>query len=61
MNSTGIQWTSNPGSPEDNEFGGWLVCDWWHSYPQLFWTNSFFDATYPSTCSEVNLLPVYLK
>jgi hypothetical protein len=36
INSTGLQWNSYPGSSFGNEFGGWLVCDWWHGVPQLF-------------------------
>lgn len=32
INATGFQWTSAPGKngTESDEFGGWLVCDWWH-------------------------------
>jgi hypothetical protein len=30
INSTGLQWNSNPGQPAIDEFGGWIMCDWWH-------------------------------
>jgi hypothetical protein len=37
MNSSGLQLSTAPGSPANyNQFGGWLVCDWWHGVPQLF-------------------------
>lgn len=37
MNNSGLQWNSSPSGPAgSNEFGGWLVCDWWHGVPQLF-------------------------
>ena len=30
LNSTGLQWNSSPGENADfDQFGGWLVCDWW--------------------------------
>jgi hypothetical protein len=48
INSTGLQWTGD-------EFGGWLACDWWHGYPQLFWIVSYGQPTFPSSCSKVNL------
>ncbi|KAK8200329.1 hypothetical protein HDK77DRAFT_225434 [Phyllosticta capitalensis] len=39
------------------QFSGWMVCDWWHNVPQLFWLMSVpgaFDI--PSSCAEVQLL-----
>jgi hypothetical protein len=37
MNSSGLQFDTNPGGQAaSNQFGGWLVCDWWHGVPQLF-------------------------
>ena len=37
INSTGFQWTSHAGKngTESDEFGGWLVCDWWHGGKRL--------------------------
>ncbi|KAL4943137.1 hypothetical protein BDV06DRAFT_190732 [Aspergillus oleicola] len=49
-NSTGLQWSA------ENGFGGWLVCDWWHNAPQLFYTYRYYTPEYPSSCSEVKLL-----
>ena len=37
FNSTGLQLNTAPTGPAGtNQFGGWLVCDWWHGVPQLF-------------------------
>lgn len=37
INSTGLQWAQYPNAAAGNNgFHGWLVCDWWHSVPQLF-------------------------
>jgi len=37
MNSSGLQLNTYPTGPAgSNQFGGWLVCDWWHGVPQLF-------------------------
>lgn len=65
INETGLQWTSNTaqaGAYAD-AFGGWLVCDWWHGVPQLFFRISYY-ARYgfeiPSSCADVYLEPVYL-
>ncbi|CZT18153.1 uncharacterized protein RCC_03993 [Ramularia collo-cygni] len=62
MNDTGLQWTSNvqaPGSPNDM-FGGWLVCDWWHGDPQLFFRISYYSTPAPGSCADVYLKPVYI-
>ncbi|KAN0086351.1 hypothetical protein V8E54_000039 [Elaphomyces granulatus] len=46
--STGLKWI-------DAEFGGWLVCDWWHGAAQLFWIVSNAATTFPCSCSKVTL------
>ncbi|KAJ5360146.1 hypothetical protein N7517_009337 [Penicillium concentricum] len=46
---------------EQNGFGGWLVCDWFHNAPQLFYLNRFYEATIPSSCSKVQLKAEYIK
>ncbi|KKK18533.1 hypothetical protein P175DRAFT_0502430 [Aspergillus ochraceoroseus IBT 24754] len=51
FNSTGLQWSEQFG------FGGWLVCDWYHNAPQLFYVYRYEVAHYPASCSEVNVLP----
>ncbi|KAJ5099374.1 hypothetical protein N7532_006375 [Penicillium argentinense] len=43
---------------EQNGFGGWLACDWYHGVPQLFYLNRFYNATIPSNCDKVDLKPV---
>lgn len=45
---------------EKNGFGGWLVCDWVHNAPQLFYLYEPMKADVPSSCSEVELQAVYL-
>lgn len=35
-----------------------VVCDWWHGLPQLFWTYFYPPSVFPSTCAQVDLLPV---
>ncbi|OJJ46573.1 hypothetical protein ASPZODRAFT_132641 [Penicilliopsis zonata CBS 506.65] len=54
LNDTGVQWSEADG------FGGWLVCDWWHGAPQLFWLYRFISPTLPSSCSTVDLVPEYI-
>ncbi|KAF2085766.1 hypothetical protein K490DRAFT_67362 [Saccharata proteae CBS 121410] len=42
------------------EFGGWMVCDWWHGDVQLFWRNKFEASgslAVPQSCAEVFLVP----
>ncbi|KAJ5958865.1 uncharacterized protein N7479_006015 [Penicillium vulpinum] len=46
---------------EANGFGGWLVCDWIHNAPQLFYLNRYYDAIIPSSCSKVQLKTEYIK
>jgi len=38
INGTGFQWTSATGKNGtlSDEFGGWLVCDWWHGGKKSF-------------------------
>ncbi|KAL3462717.1 hypothetical protein BJX64DRAFT_138001 [Aspergillus heterothallicus] len=50
VNGTGLQWS------EQNGFGGWLVCDWYHNAPQLFYIYRYYTAQYPASCSRVKLL-----
>ncbi|CAG8217824.1 unnamed protein product [Penicillium salamii] len=50
-----FQWSEASG------FGGWLVCDWYHNAPQLFYLNRFYNATIPSSCSKVQLKADYIK
>ncbi|KAF1990427.1 hypothetical protein K402DRAFT_417864 [Aulographum hederae CBS 113979] len=38
---------------------GWLVCDWWHGVPQLFWRNMGYDIDRypaPAGCADVTLV-----
>ncbi|KAJ5804860.1 hypothetical protein N7474_010747 [Penicillium riverlandense] len=42
---------------KDQEFGGWLACDWYHGVPQLFFLAKEYKAHIPSTCSKVQLKP----
>jgi len=49
---------------DSEEFGGWLVCEWWHAVnaPQLFQLITGFDTDpddIPSTCSRALLIPEY--
>ena len=37
---------------------GWLVCDWWHVVPQLFWSYYFTGFELPRSCARVELHPV---
>ncbi|KAJ5176597.1 uncharacterized protein N7482_002474 [Penicillium canariense] len=47
-------WSANDG------FGGWLVCEWFHNAPQLFYLYRYYEATIPSSCSKAQLKPVYI-
>lgn len=62
FNETGLQWTSSPtgiGGASD-EFGGWLVCDWWHGTVQLFFRIAYYGVeSTPSSCADVYLIPEY--
>ncbi|KAJ5463172.1 hypothetical protein N7475_008116 [Penicillium sp. IBT 31633x] len=46
---------------EDNGFGGWLICDWFHNAPQLFYLYRYYEPKIPSTCSKVQLKAEYIK
>jgi len=51
------------GTGEGEEWGGWLVCDWWHNAPQLFWRYSYYtpeDYPAPSSCADVDLVQVLI-
>lgn len=49
-NESGLQWE------QAESFGGWLVCDWWHGLPQLFWKVNYKRYDYSvGTCAEVQL------
>ncbi|KAI7284826.1 hypothetical protein KC345_g2104 [Hortaea werneckii] len=63
INDTGLQWSSSPGTtlPSVNSFGGWLVCEWWHGVPQLFFRKIYDnDTPAPCSCADVYLKPVYI-
>lgn len=61
INSTGLQWNSSPGGePDLDAFGGWVICDWWHGVPQLFFRLSYYDLPLPFSCADINLLPEYI-
>ncbi|KAM0800328.1 hypothetical protein BDR22DRAFT_963289 [Usnea florida] len=53
FNSSGLQW-----GLEGYGFAGWLACDWWHGQPQLFWKYYYDPVALPSSCTQVELLPV---
>lgn len=49
-NESGLQWL------QDQSFGGWLACDWWHGLPQLFWKVNYAPYNYSvPTCAQVEL------
>ncbi|CAI7576706.1 unnamed protein product [Penicillium glandicola] len=54
IDGTTFQWSEASG------FGGWLVCDWYHNAPQLFYLNRYYTPTIPSTCSKVQLNVEYI-
>ncbi|GAM89920.1 hypothetical protein ANO11243_079600 [Dothideomycetidae sp. 11243] len=51
----GVQFSYGPGQTGQNEFGGWLVCDWFRGVPQLFTKLSYYNSTNPSSCASVYL------
>lgn len=70
VNDTGLQWTPNVTPPPhtgnqaiaDTYFAGWMVCDWWHGVPQLFYRlGGYNDTKLPSDCGMVNLVPEPVK
>ncbi|CAG8158964.1 unnamed protein product [Penicillium nalgiovense] len=46
---------------EASGFGGWLVCNWYHNAPQLFYLNRYYDATIPFSCSKIQLKAEYIN
>ncbi|OCK73977.1 hypothetical protein K432DRAFT_471476 [Lepidopterella palustris CBS 459.81] len=46
-------------------WGGWIVCDWWHNAPQLFWrySDKYKPGPYPAPrgCADVDLIQVLLS
>ena len=63
INDKGLQSTSSLVEPpgfSGNSFGGWLVCDWWHGSPQLFFRINYYDDPAPCSCAEVWLCPEYI-
>ncbi|KAJ6118845.1 hypothetical protein N7471_013465 [Penicillium samsonianum] len=55
LKGNNFQWSEASG------FGGWLVCDWYHNAPQLFYLNRYYDATIPNSCSKIQLKAEYIK
>jgi len=59
INGTGLQYTTdatfNASAVNDNEFGGWMACNWWHGLPQLFWRSSFYDTPATANCADIDL------
>ncbi|MDI1489153.1 MAG: hypothetical protein OHK93_008431 [Ramalina farinacea] len=53
FNETGLQWDY-----AEDGFAGWIVCDWWHGLPQLFWKYNFYEYLLPCSCAQVELHPV---
>ncbi|PYI12012.1 hypothetical protein BO78DRAFT_392685 [Aspergillus sclerotiicarbonarius CBS 121057] len=53
ISGTNLEWS------EANGFGGWLVCDWYHNAPQLFYISSYYQPDIPSSCSKVDLTAEY--
>ncbi|KAJ5794771.1 hypothetical protein N7457_001370 [Penicillium paradoxum] len=45
---------------EDSGFGGWLICDWYHNAPQLFYLYRYYEPKIPSSCSKVQLKAEYI-
>lgn len=61
FNGTGLQWDDSPGAVySQDDFGGWLVCDWYHGVPQLFMKWDYYNTTAPSNCAMVDLFPEYI-
>ena len=41
---------------EENDWKGWMVCEWVHGHPQLFWLSAKTDAALPSFCDRVAIV-----
>ncbi|KAH8585418.1 hypothetical protein B0O99DRAFT_647055 [Bisporella sp. PMI_857] len=37
-------------------WGGWMVCDWAHGHPQLFWVTHELKGELPSFCHRVQII-----
>ncbi|KAK6428420.1 hypothetical protein LTR95_015439 [Oleoguttula sp. CCFEE 5521] len=60
INGTGLQWAeAGTGSADGYPFAGWMVCDWWHGVPQLFFRMQYYNDTTPASCADVYLCPEY--
>ncbi|MCJ1467053.1 hypothetical protein MMC07_005675 [Pseudocyphellaria aurata] len=44
------------GSAFGDWFNGWLVCDWYHDMPQLFWKATWSQNVTTSNCASVDLV-----
>ncbi|KAK4544399.1 hypothetical protein LTR36_004290 [Oleoguttula mirabilis] len=55
LNSTGLQYGGAEGG-----FDGWLVCNWWHEMPQLFFRITGYGDFTPLSCADVYLMPEYI-
>ncbi|GAB7337885.1 hypothetical protein MBLNU457_4276t1 [Dothideomycetes sp. NU457] len=60
INDTGLQWASSPKDMSYDQFGGWLVCDWWHGKPQLFARLAYYNVSTLSSCADIWLVPEYI-
>ncbi|KAG0649250.1 hypothetical protein D0Z07_4160 [Hyphodiscus hymeniophilus] len=41
---------------EEKVWKGWMVCDWAHGYPQLFWVTHKLNGELPSFCHRVQIV-----
>lgn len=48
-------WKSN-GLEQGVDWKGWMVCEWEHGHPQLFWVTSLLKGELPSFCQRVQLV-----
>lgn len=53
INATGVQ--------AKGDFGGWVICDWWHGVPQLFHYFKGYETPLSQSCEFVQLLPEYIS
>jgi hypothetical protein len=49
------------GKEDGCSWAGWMVCEWCHGHPQLFWVTSNLKGELPDFCERVVLVrePVY--
>ena len=52
---------SSAGSEGTNEWKGWMVCEWAHGHPQLFWVTQHLTEPLPEFCERVILVKEYMK